>query len=260
MFETLGITQAEFQTFLLILARIAAILVAMPFFSNPSISGVYRFTLSLFLAFMTVNLIPPPQILPVPFLELLFYGAVEMVTGLIIGLVAQFVFECLQLAGFLTGRMIGLGMVTLIDPNREEESQALSQLMTFVALLLLFTFNGHHFFLEVLFDSFFRIPLTEVSFSEPFLRLVMNMFTQIFIIGLKIGAPVFGILFLQRIVLALFAKMTPEIQIMIVAFPLTIMVGFFLLSYYWPYFSFGFIKYFGQYGEQLGGVLKLLGE
>ena len=259
MFEYLGITLAELEQFLLILVRIGAMLTAMPLLSSPSIDIRFRMALSMFLAFLTANVIPVPEILPISFMHLIFYTGKEVLVGLIIGVSSRIIFEGLHLAGFMMGRMMSLTMMTLVDPTSEDQVQVLGQMKYFVAVMLLFATNGHLFFLQALFDSFYIIPLTGVSLPMPLMNQMVRITSEIFVIGIKIGAPIFAVLLIERVILGLLAKLNPDMHVLIVAMPLGILVGLYMLTFYWPYFASVFLHLFDGFREDLMGVVKAMG-
>ena len=259
MFETLGFTLAELENFLLILARIGALLFTMQLFSAQYINPAWRMGLGLFLAFICVHVLPMPADLPVTFMELLFLAAKEVLVGVIIGMVSNVLFEGLKLAGFLTGRLMSLTMMTLVDPTSSQSTQVISQFMYFVAVLLLFTTNGHHFFIQAIFDSFRAVPVTLAQFPSATVNALIGMTADIFVIGIKVGAPVFGVLFMERILLALFAKFAPQMQVMIVALPLGILIGLNMMLLFWPYFAAAFLRMFDTFTGQVVQFMMLFG-
>ncbi len=259
MFEYLGITLAELEQFLLILVRIGSMLTAMPLLSSPSIDLRFRMALSMFLAFITASVVPIPDVLPVSFLYLIFYTGKEVLVGLIIGVASRIIFEGLHLAGFMMGRMMSLSMMTLVDPTSEDNVQVLGQMKYFVAVLLLFAVNGHLFFFQALFDSFYIIPLTEVTFPAPLLNQMIRITSEIFVIGLKIGAPVFAVLLIERVILGLLSKLNPDMHVLIVAMPLGILVGFYMLTFYWGYFASVFLHLFDAFREDIMGIIRATG-
>ncbi len=259
MFEYLGITLAELEQFLLILVRIGAMLTAMPLLSAPSIDVRFRLALSMFFAFITANVIPVPDVLPLSFLHLAFYAGKEVLVGLIIGLACGIIFEGLHLAGFMMGRMMSLSMMTLVDPTGDDQVQVLGELKYFVAVMLLFAVNGHLFFFQALFDSFYIIPLTDLNLRIPMMNQMVRMTTQIFVIGIKIGAPVYSVLIIERVILGLLAKLNPDMHVLIVAMPLGILVGLYMLTLFWPYFASVFLHLFDGFRGDVMGLIRAMG-
>jgi len=258
MFETLGITLAGLENFLLILARIGALLTTMPLFNANFINVRWRMALGLFLAIICAHVLPVAGQLPVSFMFLLFLAAKEVLVGVLIGMVSTVIFEGLHLAGFLTARLMSLTMTTLVDPTNNQSTQVISQTMYFVAVLLLFATNGHHFFIQAIFDSFARVPVTLAQFPSGMVESLTRMTGDIFVIGIKVGAPVFTVLFLERVLLALFAKFAPQMHVLIVALPLGILIGLNLLMLFWPYFASAFLNLFSTFTGQVTQFISLL--
>jgi len=256
MFEILGITLAEFEQFVLILVRVAILLATLPLFNSKMFDNLWRAALGMFLAFICAHVLPISAGLPVSFLYLIFLAAKEALVGRIIGTVCNVIFEGVRLAGLLTGQLMSLSMMSMVDPNSEESTQVISELMYFVALLLLFSVDGHHFFLQALFDSFYRIPVQQAQFPATTIPYLIRMSGDIFSIGLRIGAPVYAVLYLERILLALFAKMAPQMHVLIVALPLGILVGLYMLMLFWPYFAAAFMSMFGTFTGQVTGFMQ----
>lgn len=258
MFELLGITLVELQFFLLIIARISAMTFTLPIISANTIPLMFKAFLAVFIAIIVSTIVPPPSGLPVLFPILGFMAMKEVAVGLLIGMVAEFLFEAVKLAGFMIGRAMGLSMLTILDPNSEESVDSVAQLSIFIATLFMLVMNTHHFLLNVIFKSFYLIPLTEGMFNDQILRHTIEMSTQIFVIGLKIGAPLIVFLFMEKVIVAVFAKFSPDLHIIIISLPLSLLMGFYLLMYYWSYFAYAWNIYFEMYQEQVLTFLKLL--
>lgn len=259
MFELLGITLVQFELFLLVTARVLTIIVLLPIFSSNNINPFWKVFLGLYLALICTSLIRPPEILPVSFSILAIYAMKEIVVGLAIGLAAKVLFEVLHFAGFMVGRGMGLAMLTVVDPATDDEINAIGQLMYFVAILIMFSINGHHFFIRAVFDSFYLIPITEAFFSESLVQSFIIIIGDIFKIGFMIGAPVIVLLFIQKVILAFLSRISPEMNVFFLGLPLGILMGLYILSIYWQYFSYAFIKYFEIFQENFTTFIRILG-
>jgi len=259
MLEFLGITLAELQFFLLIFSRIMALTLTLPIISSESVPKLFSLLFAFFLAMIANPILPVIDILPVSFAFLGYYAAIEIAVGLCIGLVSSLLFEAITYAGFLVSELMGLAMVTVLDPNSMEENDVLGQLSTFVAILLILALDGHHFFIKTIFDSFYLIPVSKAVFSAALLSELISQVSLIFVIALKIGAPLIAFLFMQRVIMALFARFSPDLQILMISLPLSLLMGFYILSVYWSYFAFAWNKYFELYKSELLSFIKLLG-
>lgn len=259
MFETLGITLSEFQHFLLITARISILVAVLPIISNRGVPHPFKILLGLFLALICINIIPRPDFLPVSFLFLVFYAGQEILIGLLLGLITHFLFEAMILGGFMAGRLMGLSMLSLVDPSSRNKSNAIGQLSTFVAILILFATNGHHFFINAIFNSFYLIPISKISFSPELVDHLIEISKSIFTLAFKFSAPFLAFLFLERVLMALFAKIAPDFHVIIISLPLSLLMGFYIMSIYWPYFNYAFQKFFENYKTDIMTFMKLLG-
>ncbi len=259
MFETLGFTLAEFEHFLLMAMRISAIFFTVAIFSS-RITGVHwKLFISFYIAYICTGIVAPPPTLPVSILYLATYSINEILVGVAIGLSTNFLFEVLAFAGFFTSRIMGLSMLTIIDPTTNERTVALGQFFYFFAIMLLFSTNAHHFYITSIFESFHIIPTTTGAYNPMMNGKVIQLVSSIFLLGIKLGAPLVVILFLEKVLLAIFSKVNPEMNVFVLGMPLGILIGFYILIYFWPYFSYIFWKIFEQYKVETLNLMRLMG-
>ncbi len=259
MFEFLGFNFAELEHFFLIVARISALFFTLPIINNTAAQPQFKILFSFFIALIVFNFVPVAAHLPVQNIMLVYFVGIEIVTGVTIGMVASVVFEGLTFAGFTIGRMMGLSMLSIIDPTTQEDSNALGQFFKFVIILILFTINAHHFFFDIIFKSFVAIPISNPVFDERILTKFIQMTGQILLYGFKFSAPIAAILFLQKTLLAIFSKVSPDMNVFIIGMPLGLLIGLYSLVNYIPYLNFAFIKYWNLYKSDMIHLLKIIG-
>jgi len=155
----------------------------------------------------------------------------EFLIGLTCGLVFRFLFAGVAMAGNLVAVYMGFGMATLLDPQTQAQNTVLAELLVLMTTLIFLTLNGHHVLLRLLVHSFQEVPLAPVvSLPGGLLKVTMDLGRLMFHLGVQLLAPVLALLFLTQLALGLVARAVPQIQVMIVGFPLTISLGFFFLS------------------------------
>ena len=260
MFEYLGITIAQFETALLIFVRIFTLLSVLPIFSLEDVDVRVRIWFGFFLTLICYGIVPIPKELPVAFYAMIPLAVKEVLVALCIGMFSSFLFESIQFAGAQVGQLMGLDMITMFDPTTEEEHNVIGQLGVFFAILLLFATGGYHFFIKAIFNSFYLIPLTHFHFGGDLLTKAIYITGQIFVLGIKIGAPLIIVLYLTRILVGFLEKMAQEADVFSIIITLELMLGFYLLVYYWPYFSYIFFKVFNIYQSDILTVIKMLGK
>lgn len=155
----------------------------------------------------------------------------EFLIGLGFGLVFRFLFAGIQMAGNLVAIQMGFGMATVIDPQTQAQNTFLSELLVIFATLLFLVVNGHHVILRLLAQSFQEVPLAAgISLPGSLFAYVPGLGRLMYNLALQLLAPVLALLFLTQVCLGLVARAVPQIQVMIVGFPLTIALGLFFLS------------------------------
>ncbi|PID28494.1 MAG: hypothetical protein CSB55_04910 [Candidatus Cloacimonadota bacterium] len=259
MFEFFGISPYEFQHFLLIYLRLFALFQTFPIFSSTNVKTEYKVFVPFYLALLHNSYVPFPESLPVSLPVLGFLGAKEAAAGLSIGFVSVIFMQGVSFAGMLASRMMGLSMMSMLNPLSDENVNVIGQLKYFIAVMVIFSVNGHHFLLQTMLDSFYYIPVTQVRFSGEVIEEFMYILSNIFITGIKLSAPVYVSLFIERVVLALFSKFTPQMNVMFVAMPAGILLGFYFLMLSMPYFIEVFGKVFIAYKEDLLTFIRLMG-
>lgn len=260
MFEVLGITLAELEHFFLVAMRLAALFFSVPIISHQTIPINFKVLISFFFAAIISAIIPVPDFLPVSMIYLIYYAAIEIIIGLVLGIITTLIFEAIQLAGFLIARLMGLMMATMVDPDTGLKNSVLGEFLKYMVILLLFAVSAHHFFINILFENFYLIPISEPVFDGRLITQFSGMVLTMFSTGLKLAAPLMAILFIQRVLLAIFSKVNPEMNVFIIGLPLGLLVGFFALIYFMPYFAYEFNKVFNIYKDDVYTVMEMLGK
>ncbi len=258
MLELLGFTLGQFEEFILIAMRITSMISVMIIFSDSSMAPKLRIFMGFALALMCTAIIPQPDLLPVTFMMLIPLAIKEVLTGLALGYFGNFLFEALRFSGFLSARLMGLSMMTIVDPSSKQSNNVLSQLLVFFAIFLLFVSDGHLFFFKAIIDSFYILPLFKLGFHDNIITELIAMVQNIFVVGIKISAPILVILYMIRIVLGIMAKLNPDMNVFFVSLPLSIIVGLYVMTFTWPFFAYIFAKVFQSFKSDYLTIMKLL--
>ncbi|HPY96344.1 MAG TPA: flagellar biosynthetic protein FliR [Candidatus Cloacimonadota bacterium] len=259
MFETLGITLVEFQNWLLIFIRIAVLISVLPIFSNESLDPRLKVFLAFFLSLILFKIIPYEKSLPMEFVALIFYAIKEAVVGLCIGMFTAVVFESFRFAGSQVGHLMGINMAETIDPLYSEESQVIVELFNIIAVLLILAINGHHFFIRVIADSFVIVPLNGLQLPAELLPKFIAMLSAIVVAGIRIAAPIMVLLLLIRIMVGILNKMVQEADIFSIILVLNILLGMYLLQFYWTYYATVVNELFSKYRQDILILIKMMG-
>jgi flagellar biosynthetic protein FliR len=180
----------------------------------------------------------------------------ELILGVIIGLSVQLVFAGIQLAGQLAGFQMGFSIVNVMDPLTSAQVSIVAQLKNLIAMLIFLAINAHHWFLRSLVESFRLVPPFGFHYSASLMEYLMRLGGNMFVIAIKVGAPVMVALLLTSVALGLVARTVPQMNIFIVAFPLKIVIGLLFLAFSLPYLMSFLKQLFGGLGNDILMLLK----
>lgn len=212
--------------FLLVLVRVSAFFVTVPFFSYKTIPQQDRIALSFVLAWMMYYTMDvEPFVVNGDYFILIIK---EAVIGLLLGLLAYIVISAIQIAGSFIDFQMGFAIANIIDPQTGAQSPLIGQFFNMIALLVLISIDGHHLILDGIFYSYQFMPMTQLfpDFgNENLVEFIIKTFTAVFGIAFQMSVPVVATLFLVDLALGITARTVPQLNIFVVGFPVKIIVG-----------------------------------
>ena len=227
----------QFHIFLLVLLRISALLVVAPLFGH----RLYLARAKIGLAF-AVSLVVFPLVadhglqLPEGLFPYAFMMIREILMGMVLGFVVSLLFIGIQFAGQMTGLQMGFGIVNVIDPQSQTQVSIIAQFLNVLAILIVFSIDGHHIILQSLIRSFEVVPLGGVQFRGQIVEKLIVLSSQIFVLAVKLSAPVLLSLFMISAALGILARTVPQMNVFIVGFPVQMAVGLMVMVASLPLF------------------------
>ena len=221
----------QFQCFLLIMMRVAPILFMMPILSSSSLPNLLKisFTLAVSLLLLPVVKIDVRHFPSDPYLFGTFMAG-ELMIGFILGLSVKLIFTGVQLAGEFAGYQMGLAMANILDPESGMDTTLLAQFYYLVGLLIFLAIDGHHWFIRALFQSFSVLSPGEIHLKPGLYQHLIHLSGKMFVIAIKLSAPIMAVLMFTQIALGMMAKLVPQMNVMMTSFPLTICLGLIFLG------------------------------
>jgi flagellar biosynthetic protein FliR len=165
----------------------------------------------------------------------------------------------IQMAGQVSGFQMGLAIANIMDPATSMQTPILAQAFNLMAMLIFLAIDAHHWFFRAMVDSFAIIPPFQFVLSASFVGYLMQTAGTMFVIALKIGAPVIVVLILTSVSFGLMARTVPQMNIFIVAMPLKIIVGLLFVVFSLPYLQPYLRELFDGFGVGLVPLLRLMG-
>ena len=249
----------QLQMVFFIFLRVCAILLTAPVFDSETIPILFKaglaFAISLILfPILNLDTVPfQPDLLPFGI------GVIsEVLIGLIIGLCVKTLFAGVVLAGELAGYQMGLAMANVMDPTTSEQMPLLGHLNNLIAMLIFLATNAHHLFLRALVESFQIVPPFDFHFGSSVMDQTIGFAGDLFVVAIKLGAPLIAVLLLMSVAFGLAARTVPQMNIFFVAAPLKIIVGFLFMAFALPYMSSFLVAVMGGLGHRILGLLRVM--
>lgn len=238
--------------FLVILLRASIVLNMLPYLGSTNFPPQFRIGMAVAVAFV----LTPVLEFEVPRAALGTVIAREVLFGMIFGLAARFVFFAVDMGGQVMSNATGLSMATIINPEIGQSTE-ISQLFSIIATLLFFAMDAHHELLLLFVRSFEWVPAGTAN-AHGAMTAAVAVATQLFILALKLSAPVLIIMLITNILLGFVSKAAPQMNAFFVGYPVYIFLGFFTMLVSLPVFTYVLGGFFKEIPAELGRVLVLM--
>jgi flagellar biosynthetic protein FliR len=222
---------------ILISVRITGMLLIAPFFSASAISTPIRVMLAISLAFLLSNYVT------LPFIDMFSVTGIlvlarEALIGIMIGLIYQFFFAAIAMAGEQIAFSMGLGFASIIDPQTGGQSPVVTQFLSILLVLIFLSVEGHHLLIQHVVLSYKSLPIELNLDADIFLNIVKSA-GLIFSVAVIFAMPIVVALFCSNLLIGLLTRVAPQMNIFSIGFPLTILIGLALLLILMPTMSDG---------------------
>lgn len=183
--------------------------------------------------------------------------AAEAALGLAVGLVIGIVIEVFQAAAQVVSLQAGFSYASTIDPTSGADSPVLVMLAQMTCALLFVSSGADLAFFRVLAEStVFHPPGTGGHGSLVQAGNAIYHFGSLILLsGLRLAAPIAVLLLLADILLAVFGRLQPALQLTTLAFPLKIVGALLLFGAMLRFYPRYFEILFGQALRLMQGLL-----
>jgi flagellar biosynthetic protein FliR len=239
-------------TFMLVFARIGAMVMLLPGLGETNIPVRIKLAIALLLSMIILPLHRQAYQVDLnslaPLLVLMLH---EIVIGVVLGATARVTLSALQVAGSVIAQQLGLGFVTAVDPTQGQQGLLIGNFLTILGLTLLFATDSHHLVISALNESYRIFAPGQMFSTGDVAALATRAFASAFKIGMQLSAPflVFGLIF--NLGLGVLARLMPQMQVYFVGVPLSILIGFLILALVITAIMGTFLDYFVSVMHQL---------
>ncbi|MBK7140722.1 MAG: flagellar biosynthetic protein FliR [bacterium] len=260
MFDFVDFAAAKLQLFLLIMLRASGLFLIAPILSHrtfpvPAKLGMVVLFGLIMVAAMPNAAVPEAQSLS----ELVTLAAKEIFVGLAIGFLFSLLLMGVQMAGDIISYQIGFAMASIMDPDQGHEVTTLGQFWFLCALLIFLGINGHHVIISAFNDSYQLIPAGHVVMNGAVGEMIMTYSAYVFVIALKLAAPVVVTLLLVDVAMGVVSRMMPTMNVFLLGFGVKVAVGIAIMALSLPVFAYVLEKATGYLDNELITLLGALG-
>ena len=154
----------------------------------------------------------------------------QVIIGIAIGLITQFVTQTFVLLGQIIGMQSSLGFAAMVDPSNGQNTPLLGQFYLFITTLLFLSTNGHLQILYLVSLSFKTLPIGDGLIAEDFYHLV-GWFGLMFKVALSMALAAIIALLTVNISFGVMTRAAPQLNIFSLGFAFTLLIGLFLSLY-----------------------------
>lgn len=240
--------------FIMVLTRISALFLVLPIFNWTSIPARVKLAMTVLLAIFFSMIVPVSVgTKQLSVLKAILLISNEGVYGLSLGLVAIIVFSAIKLGGRIIEQQMGLDIAQVLDPSTGEEDQLLGTLLEIIFIILFLAANGHHLLLTIISRSYEAFPSGSIPTITVLTDGIVKAGSVLLLASIRLAAPMLAAFLLLMVILAVLARIVPEMDILFMSFPVRIGLGLFMLAIFLPLIN-GFIT---EFADWMGKLLPL---
>ena len=240
--------------FFLVLARTTGLFVSAPVLSRSGVPRRARVMLVVSISGALLAAVPTAQ-LPADAPAVAGAMVAELAIGMGIGLMSRLLLTAFQLAGEIVAFQMGFALANSFDPDAGTTTPAIASIQLGLVTLVFLLVDGHHLLIRALAASYEAFPLGAAHDLAEFSASLMSGATEMYATGARVSAPVAGLLLLINAMMGFVNRISPQLSIFNIGFPLAVAGGLLALLAAIP----SFVRYFLLEHDQLGGrILSLI--
>ncbi|MGH9721644.1 MAG: flagellar biosynthetic protein FliR [Bryobacteraceae bacterium] len=224
------LSQETLFGFLLALARVGGVFTLVPLPQIKNSPPAARILFTFILTFALQPMWPTSKQAPSNVLSLLVAILPEAFLGITIGVAVTLLLECFSLAAHILGVQAGYGYATTIDPSSQADSGVLSVLAQLGAWLMFVVSGMDQQVFRALAHSFEVFPPGGFILSPEGRAAVLSLGSAVFATALRLALPIVALLLLVDVAFAVTGKLSAQLQLLSLAFPVKMLVTLLALA------------------------------
>ncbi len=182
----------------------------------------------------------------------------EALIGLTLGLGAAIFVGAAESAGDMLAVQMGLSGANVVNPMSQTMMPILGQFLGLFVTALILASGGHVVILAALAQSIEVLPTGAPIDIDEGIRTVVDLGATLLWLGVRMAAPVIAAMMIGNATLGVLARTVPQLNVLMVAFPVQIAIGLFVLGATLPLITKSFVGWDATYGDLANGLLESL--
>jgi flagellar biosynthetic protein FliR len=149
----------------------------------------------------------------------------EVAVGILLGAVTSFCVQIIMLSGKIIDMDIGISMAQIYDPTTKLQVGIMGNLYYYLLLLMLIVSGLYRYLVSAIVETYNAVPIGQVKFSTTIYTDILKFLAEYFVIGFRIALPVFAVMLLVNCVLAILAKVAPQMNMFVIGIQLKLCIG-----------------------------------
>lgn len=248
--QELSAFSPDMYTFVLVLLRAGIFMSMLPVFGSKNFP--MQFKIGLAVAFAA--LLSPIVHVDTANISLPVLVMREAALGIVLGATARAIFFAVDMGGQMISNAMGLSIATVFNPELGQSTEV-ARIYGIIAMLIVLAIDGHHELISVFVQSYDWLPLGQINVDNLILSKVVEAGSKVFIIALKISAPVLVGMLMVNILMGFLHKAAPQVNIFFVSFPVFLALGFLIMAMSVPVFTHFFSGQFHEVNNEMFRIL-----
>ncbi|MDG3575187.1 flagellar biosynthetic protein FliR [Rhizobium sp. YJ-22] len=223
--------QGTVLAFFVVLCRIGGCIMVLPGFSSARLPVTVRMMTALAMSMALLPLLWDAVYPKVSGDQATFVALVvsEMAIGVMYGMIARFFTLGVQFVGTVVTMMIGFNAPPASDVLEDTAENQLTNMLSFAALMVLFSLDFHHVVFRAVMESYDTMPAGVMFNAQKSLITLTDTLVETTRIMLRLSSPfiLYGLMF--NVSIGLINKLAQQVPVYFISAPYLITGGLFML-------------------------------
>jgi len=240
--------------FAVVLTRVSVFLMTAPIFSGNTVPVRIRVSVVLMISFfLSVSMPAMFDLSELSVIKSVLLIVNEAIYGFALGLIAMLIFSVIKISGRIIEREMGLAMAETLDPLSGETAEPFSILIEMLFILLFLAANGLHVMLLIISKSYEAFPAGQIPDLPLLVEGIVKAGSTMLLAGLRLAAPMLAAFLLLLVVLGVFARIMPEMDILFISMPLRVGLGLLMAGMFFPFVN----QFVSEFADWMGKLLPI---